>query len=1312
MCLNKKVFLLVLFYLLVSFCVTDVYAESTIKVSLLLGDHYTKVAISALKEIKKEGIKGVEIKVYPQKDLRQTDLTFLTQSKLIIINIMGRQMVEVLRNELYQAIKNGAKVYAVAASGSYNEEMKALGILLDRQIEEYYSHGGVYNLKNMLYYALSKDFGLAFKVEPPEKVPDFAVYDYKTKKFYNSTKDYLSAREDELKGKRVIGIVFYKISYTTSQTEIIDAICKALEEKGFGVISVYGYPSELAVEKFFFDEKGKPLIRVLVGIALKVGLRPDSAIPVLSKLGVPVIDAITLYSQSEEEWKNSITGLDIFERTWQVALPELGGLIQPMIIGGKEKFLDQETGLEYIVEKPIAERIERLVNRIKSWVDLQDKPNKDKKIAIIYYNYPPGKQNIGAAYLNVLPESLYEILKRLKEEGYTVPEIDKERLFQEVLNYGRNIGNWAPGELEKLIKKGNPVLIPVEKYKAWLEEMPEKLRKEIIKSWGEPENSNIMTWKDPFGRKYLVIPAVRYGNIVLAPQPSRGLEQDVEKLYHDMHVPPHHQYVAFYLWLKKEFRADAICHIGTHGTHEWLSGKEVGLSPDDPPSALIQDLPNIYPYIVDDVGEGLQAKRRGMAVIIDHMTPPLDKTSLNKEMNELYGLITEYDTAKEKSPLLAELKLKEINALAKKMGILKDIGLEELKTDKDVEELEHHLEEIRQTFNPYGLHTFGKAPEERYIKSTAEAVIFVEKSLTQEEKEKRIKEMEEKIRKSAKRELDSFVLALSGRYIPAGGGNDPIRNPDSLPTGKNFYAFDPTKIPSKGTYETGVKLAKELLESYQKKHGSLPDKLAFVLWAIETIRHEGVMESQIMYLLGVKPKWDERGRVEGLEVIPRKELGRPRIDVVLTISGLYRDLFSNLVALLDKAVSLAKEEREEDNLVRKNIFKLKEALIKKGIPEEKAERLASVRIFSEPPGDYGTRIDKVITMSNTWEKESEVAEVYFNRMSYLYGQGFWGSQEEGNELNKELGVFLFKQALSGTKVAIHSVATNVFATLDNDDFFQYLGGLALAIRNVDGKTPELYVTNLANPHQGKQETLERFMGRELRGRYLNPEWIKAMMKEGYAGARFIDKVVEYLWGWQVTAPEVVDSAKWKEMYETYVLDKYGLNLKELFKKANNLWAYQSVVARMLETVRKGYWKPEKEVIERLAKEYAETAIEVGFACCEHTCNNPLLTKFTTSVLMSVPGLRNYVQPFLSALSSIKTSSVAGGEEKKNQKEPSKVGKKAGLVPGGMEKVSGYEMKDVGAVGGSSAPIPWLYILLFLGMLSLIAFGWKRLANKK
>ncbi|MFH1097571.1 MAG: cobaltochelatase subunit CobN [Candidatus Desantisbacteria bacterium] len=1277
------------------------------KITLLLGDTYARTLIETTNEIKKAypQLKNtVDFQILTSRAImdKEAKIKEIASSKIIfLLLIMDRQAVELAKPYIEQVIKNGGKVYGFG--GNYTEEHRNMGIIDDEMVKAYYNENGRKNIKNMVLMVMNRDLGLDVSYETPSSVPDFGIYLKKEKRAVQSFTDF--HRHYPIQADCPwIGITFGKSNLDSGSTSHLDFLIDSLESKGFNVLPVYGYPSEKAVESFLFDENGRSRVRMVVAMSLKIGVNPQIAIPLLSRLNVPVINAITLYTQSKTEWESSLVGLDTLERTWQVACPEMAGLIQPTVIASKERTIDEKTGLEYVEEKPIPERINRLVDRVKAWINLQDTPDKDKKVAIIYYNYPPGKQNIGASYLNVLPESLWEILGRLKAEGYDIgenPPENKEKLFHDIHSYGRNIGNWAQGEIDRLARSGQAVLIPIKAYKQWFDELPDGLKTAMLRDWGRPEDSKIMTWEDNRGRKYIVIPAVRYGNILFTPQPSRGWEQDVKKLYHNVTLTPHHQYVAFYLWLKKGFPADAVAHIGTHGTHEWLSGKEVGFTDCDPPEALIQDLPNIYPYIVDDVGEGLQAKRRGMAVIIDHMTPPFDKAGLNKELKEIAGLINDYSVARDKSPTLASTRLEEINRLAKKIGLLTDLGLSMVR-EEDIASIDDYLKDIREKQTPFGMHTFGRAPEEKYIRTTAEAIL----SIGTESSQERLADMEQRIIQSAQRELDSFIAALAGKYIPSGQGNDPIRNPDSLPTGKNFYSFDPRKIPAPSAYEMGVNLAKELIEGYKQRHGIYPDKLTFNLWGVETIRHEGVMESQIMYLMGIKPKWDARASVMGVEPISRQELGRGRIDVTIVPSGLYRDLFSNLMALLDKAVSLAGKQAEEDNILRANVQKTKKMLMAKGISEDMAERIAGVRLFTVPSGAYGTNLSSVIPLSNTWKNEKQVADVYFMRMSHLYGQGFWGERIERDY--KDISLEVFKNALSGSKMAVHSRSGNVYQTLDNDDFFQYLGGTAMAIRAIDGKTPEVYITNMANPRKPVQETLEKMMGREMRSRYLNPEWIKAMMKEGYAGTRFVDQVITNLWGWQVTVPEAVDGAKWNEMYETYVLDRNGLGIKNMFRSSKNMWAYQSIVARMLETVRKDYWKPDKKVIETLAKEYAESVAEVGLACCDHTCNNPSLTKFTTGALMSVPGLKSEAKGFKKALKAVQStvSSQQSAEERRQKVNKQTAAPLAKAAPS-SKVVKGYEMQDIGSQGASSAPIPYLFIAGFLVFLGLIMFGWRK-----
>ncbi|MDD2321895.1 MAG: cobaltochelatase subunit CobN, partial [Geobacteraceae bacterium] len=677
MCRNNLWLLLTALFTLLLLPVPSGSADPAVmplQVRLMLGDYNSRLAVQAVQIIRKKHPElarrvtfDVVTKAGLEREIGAKPKSPAGAKGFGIVHIMDRRFLELLKPSIIAARQAGTNIYAVG--GMFSKDDSDLGLKNDPIVSRYQKEGGLENTVNMILSLLKRECGIAVAYQEPQGVPDFGLYlkdGARTVKTFAEYKKLYRHRPGPW-----IGIPFYRNLIDNNDTALLDALIDSLERQGMNVLPVYGYPSELAVEKYFFDENGTSRVQVVIGVSLKVGITPQRAVPILTRLGVPTIDAITLHSQSRAEWEKSPVGLDIFERSSSIGLPEMAGIIQPTVVASKERVLDTATGLEYVETRPVPERIERLTDRVKRWLTLQQKPNSDKNIGIIYYNYPPGKQNIGAAYLNVLPESLYEIFSRLKREGYStgIDDISKEKLFEEVHAFGRNIGNWAPAEIDRLARSGRAVLIPMAVYKSWFMELPKNFRQDVLKSWGEPDDAAIMTWRDPHGKKFIVLPGVKYGKILFTPQPSRGLEQDVKKLFHDVHTAPHHQYIAFHLWLKRSFKVDAVAHIGTHGTHEWLSGKEVGFTREDPPELLIQDIPNIYPYIVDDVGEGLQAKRRGMAVVIDYMTPPFDTAGINRELKELAALISDYNDAKEKSPQLALAKLAEINRLARKGGI-------------------------------------------------------------------------------------------------------------------------------------------------------------------------------------------------------------------------------------------------------------------------------------------------------------------------------------------------------------------------------------------------------------------------------------------------------------------------------------------------------------------------------------------------------------------------------------------------------------------------------------------------------------------
>lgn len=1192
--------------LVVSLCVGGYVqsAQAPRTLALMLGDVESRPAVLAVRGLQAELKElNVAIRIIPVNGLTPADRNALASSDVAVINVKGRQAMVVLNAELETLQKARKPVYAV---GALDDSLRELGVRDDKAIQAYHAEGGVENIGNLLRYILKNNFGSRVSVAPVHAMPETGLYDVAANRTVGSYDDYVRGYVNHKPGAPWIAVPFYRASLVAGQTLPLAAIVARLEASGYNVLPVFGYPYEVPL-KLLLDENGKSRVQLIVALGMKVG-GTASVGALLDKIGVPAINAITLSQQTLAQWQESKIGLDIIERTWQLAGAEAAGLIQPTVVASRERISDAQTGLAYVEETPIPERIERLNQRVAAWLALREKANGDKHIAMIYFNYPHGSETIGAAYLNVLPESLWQIVQRLKQEGYRTGDAlpaSEDALQGEIQKWGnypgKSKGDYNAG-LKHLAESGQALLVPLTEYQQWFDQLPAALRASIEQSWGKPENAPVL-WRNVKGEAFFVYPARRFGNVLMAPQPGRAWEQNLEKLHNEVSMPPSHEYIAFYLWLQKDFQANAVMHIGTHGTQEWLTGKEAGLSENDPTEALIGAMPNIYPYVMDDVGEGIQAKRRGMATIIDHMTPPFDIAGLNPDLRELGALLNDYRVAEQKSPLLASSHLKAINRLAAKAGVLKDMNKKELASEADMEGLEEYLDDTGNKLTPFGLHTFGVAPNAEQRNATARAVVSLDTEATPEQKTKRIAQLEADIERSAQLELDRLMEALSGRYIPTGVSADLVRNPNALPTGRNFFGLDPSRIPSKATYEAGAKLAQQLAEDYRKRHGAYPEKLSMNLWGVETSRHEGVMEAQAMALMGVRPTWDERGRVTGVEAISRQQLGRPRVDVTLISSGLFRDLFPNLLTLMDQAAQLAQKQNDDGgNVMQQHSGKVAAALVKRGIPAQEAQRMASVRIFGLPSGAYGTQIEKLIPLTNAWQNEKEVADVFINRMSHPFGAGYWGDDNANPEQRREL----FKQALSGSQIALHSRSSNLFATLDNDDFFQYLGGTAMAIRSVDGKTPEVMVSDLSNPRRASHKTLAMYMGQEMQERYLNPRWADNMLKEGYSGARYINRVVDYLWAWQVTVPEVVDNGKWQRMYDTYIEDRNGLKVRERFASAGNLRAFQAMTDRMLSAVERGYWKPSDAVRRKLTQMNAQAIKDAGVSCSADSCSKATL----------------------------------------------------------------------------------------------------------
>ena len=1201
---------------------TTVWGAEPMGVSLLLGDQATRRVADELALLHRQqpALAHADIRLLPGTGFSETERRHIATSRVIVIQLVGRQLLDAVRAELIEAQAGGARIYGYG--GSDEQEYAALGIRRDERVRAYFEAGGADNVRNGLAAVLNQA-GFELPLELPQSIPETGIYDASSGGWFADFDGFVAAYRNHVPGRPWIGFVVYRSNVAAGTTAHLDAVIRALERRGFNVLTVFGFPPEAPIERFFFDGAGRSRVQAVVAAGAKIGVRPEALGPLLSRLDVPVINAVSLYATSADAWRTSPVGMDTMERSWQLAMPEMAGLTQPTVFAAKERVKASGDDVEFVEERPIAERVERLADRVQRWVALRSTANHDKRVLLLYFNFPPGREGIGASYLNVLPDSLWQVLRRMAAEGYDVAGLPAEAraLREDVTQFGANPAGWDQEAIDTLARSGRAVLVPVETYAGWFASLPESARRKIVASWGEPTESRHLTFMDERGRRSFVLPVLQFGKVLLAPQPSRGKTDDPEKLYHDIQFPPPHQYLAFYFWLHEVARIDAMVQFGTHGTHEWLPGKEAGLGADDAPEYLIRDVPNLYAFIMDNAGEGTIAMRRGMATMITHLTPPFDKASLNPELKALEARIDDYKRALQQNPLLADAHLDDIRRLTRSTGIVADLDLraapEEVAAEELVDEIHHYLEEVSGRITPFGLHTLGVPPPPALLKSTAEAIASLDTTLGEEARRARVAELEQLLRLSAEREIGAVIAGLDGRYIPAGPGGDPLRTPDALPTGRNFYSFDPRRIPGASSYALGEKLARQLLDDYRREHGDYPDKLAFTLWGVETMRNEGVQEAQIMYLMGVRPAYDTRGVVRGVEVIPREELGRPRIDVTVIPSGLYRDLFSNVVALLDQAAGLAQAQDEPDNIARRNMLALRTSLEKQGVAPALAARLAAVRLFSVPPGAYGTNIESAVDRSDSWENETDIAGMYLRRMGHLYGQGFWGDSGTADD-SAEAGPQLLRQALSGTRVTVHARSSHVYQVLDGDDPFASFGGLALAVRAIDGATPQVMISNLADPVQAKQETLARFMGRELRSRYLNPQWIEAMQREGYAGGKFMNEVVQNLWGWQVTVPEVVDAAKWTELHAVYVEDRYGLGMEEFFRKAGNQQALYSMMTRMLEAVRKGYWKADAALVADLGRRVQALGADLEVRCTPDRCPDPVLQKLVQAGLVPAP----------------------------------------------------------------------------------------------
>jgi cobaltochelatase CobN len=719
----------------------------------------------------------------------QVTLSFLTESMfdevkpaelssadVLVMDVMNQQLLDRYNKthtvDLIAAIRARGKVIAVGEGLLPKETYTNQGAIWDDHARALWGHSGFANQIGLLKYALDKAGVAGLTVPDAQPSLDFGYYypDGKTGQVFSSWEAFDAWREAHGKvraGAPRIAVSFFKSTFYGGETEVLDAIIAGIERQGANAIPMFGYPGAVAHQRLLLDPQG--LARADAAMGFLFNFSDTDAWKLLSKVDIPVVHLVSLYGRSEKEWRESASGMTQFEGTFQVAVPELAGTIAPTVIASKEKVRDQATGVTMVVNHPIASRIATAVQRTINYAKLRKTANHDKRVALIYYDYPPGKANIGASYLNVA-ESLSNILERLAAEGYDVGLSDRsaDKVLADITTRARNVGGYAPGELDEMLNQGGAVRVSVAEYRQWLNDLAPGLRARILKDWGAPESSRLMTAPGSSGPS-IIVPLVRYGNIVLMPQPARGWGEDADKMYHAKDLAPHHQYTAAYAWLRHGFKADAVVHIGTHGTLEWLDGKDIGLSEEDAPDALIADVPDLYIYNVDVVGEGLVARRRGMAALIDHMVPPFKKGGLYPELAALSELISDFDKNESKNLELANAYRSRIREQVVSLGIARDLGLDLSAADAPDEatlhRIENHLLELKSQNIPYGLHAFGRTPEKSLRESTIDAVVSADRSLLPNKAKVLADEIENRIVASGPRELDSLVRAYQQALI-------------------------------------------------------------------------------------------------------------------------------------------------------------------------------------------------------------------------------------------------------------------------------------------------------------------------------------------------------------------------------------------------------------------------------------------------------------------------------------------------------------------------------------------------------------------
>ena len=1231
--------------------------------------------ISALKELIRQHGEVAEVAVRSGEDLKDVDQWeefehFARSCHIAIFNLHGGKKSLSSFDELVQSLQDSSvSIYAQSASNEPEIELMKLSTVDDavyRKVSQYLDYGGRKNFYSLILYLANYFIGSNYEFSEPARPIWEGIY-HPDFDHVPTLKEYLQSKC--VAGRPTVGLWFYQSLWQAGNTLFIDRLIEEIERQGANVIPVFLHAAkdvergtkgaEWVVENLFMKD-GRPIIDVLIStLMFSLSIKPWEGSDTgegqevarseewfIKRLNVPVLKAIVTYN-TLADWNESLQGCSPMDISMGIAMPEFDGMLITVPVAARERTdIDPLTGARVIRFEPLPERTNKIVRLSLNWAKLRHIPNSQKKVAIIFHNYPPRDDRIGTAFGLDSPVSVLNIMKAMDDAGYTIERMPEngQALIEDVKSRLTLDRRWrSPEELAKRaidsVTEGD--------YKDWFEQLPVAVQEKMTSAWGEAPGKLFVH------KKNLIIPGVINGNIFIGLQPSRGFLEDPAAIYHSPDHPIPHHYYAYYRWIRDVFRADLVMHIGKHGSLEWLPGKSVGLSDSCFPDIAISDLPNIYPYIINNPGEGTQAKRRSYCCIIDHLVPVMHNADAYDEMAELEVMLADYYQAASEDQSKLPTQKKMIWEKVCEAKLDHDLEVEEEEAfsdfDKFLEKLHEYLHEMADTQIRDGLHILGEPPEGSRLdeflvaltrlangqvpslrQSLAEAMgydydylldnrgkivsgsktcgqviddlnslalrlvsglheqgfaVGTIPELVEEILGKRNPKIEKVLDYIATTlapnidatvdELSAILCASDGGFVSPGPSGAPTRGmADILPTGRNFYSVDPQAIPSQAAWKVGVAQADALLERYLEDEGCYPESLGMVIWGSPTMRTKGDDIAEVLCLMGVRPVWEERsGRVTGIELIPIEELQRPRIDVMLRISGFFRDAFPNIVHLVDRAVELVAEQKEppEQNFLAKHVSADISEKTAAGIDGEQAKTLACYRIFGCRPGAYGAGVSDAIDSKN-WKDEKDLAEIYVKWGGYAYGRKNFGATVPDE----------FRRRLSRLDLTVKNEDTREYDMLDGDDFYSYHGGMIAAVKALKGELPRSYCGDSSDPDRVKTRSTVEETKHIFRARILNPKWIESMKRHGYKGAGDISRMVDIAFGWDATA-EVLEDWMYEELANKYALDR---DMQEWLKKVNP-HALQNIAERLLEAVERGMWQATEEMKEELRDVYLD-----------------------------------------------------------------------------------------------------------------------------